>query len=124
MVQSRIKGLGSNPHPIYVIRCSMTMAEYILKILRSQLIVMFSWGFHLPMALPDDKGLRFYVNGFKYSGRVDVVYNDGRDLFEVSLSNGTIVEDVYLDSLVNVIDGLVERTDNYKERIETEYQIH
>lgn len=102
----------------------MTMAEYILKILRSQLIVMFSWGFHRPMALPNDKGLRFYVNGFKYSGRVDVVYNDGRDLFEVSLSNGTIVEDVYLDSLVNVIDGLVERTDNYKERIETEYQIH
>ena len=100
------------------------MAEYILKILRSQLIVMFSWGFHRPMALPNDKGLRFYVNGFKYSGRVDVVYNDGRDLFEVSLSNGTIVEDVYLDSLVNVIDGLVERTDNYKERIETEYQIH
>lgn len=85
---------------------------------------MFSWGFHRPMALPNDKGLRFYVNGFKYSGRVDVVYNDGRDLFEVSLSNGTIVEDVYLDSLVNVIDGLVERTDNYKERIETEYQIH
>ena len=124
MVQSRIKGLGSNPHPIYVIKCSMTMAEYILKILCSQLIVMFSWGFHRPMALPDDKGLRFYVNGFKYSGRVDVVYNDGRDLFEVSLSNGTIVEDVYLDSLVNVIDGLVERTDNYKERIETEYQIH
>ena len=102
----------------------MTMAEYILKILRSQLIVMFSWGFHRPMALPNDKGLRFYVNGFKYSGRVDVVYNDGRDLFEVSLSNGTIVEDVYLDSLVNIIDGLVERTDNYKERIETEYQIH
>lgn len=100
------------------------MAEYILKILRSQLMVVFSWGFHRPMALPDDKGLRFFVNGFKYSGRVDVVYNDGRDLFEVLLSNGTIVEDVYLDSLVNVIDGLVERTDNYKERIETEYQIH
>ena len=58
----------------------MTMAEYILKILRSKLIVMFSWGFHRPMALPNDKGLRFYVNGFKYSGRVDVVYNDGRDL--------------------------------------------
>ena len=100
------------------------MAEYIMKILRSQLMVMFSWGFHRPMALPDDKGLRFYVNGFKYSGRVDVVYNDGRDLFEVSLSNGTIVEDVYLDSLVYVIDGLVERVNNYKTRVEDEYQIH
>lgn len=101
----------------------MTMAEYILKILRSQLIVMFSWGFHRPMALPNDKGLRFYVNGFKYSGRVDVVYNDGRDLFEVSLSNGTIVEDVYLDCLVNVIDGLVERVDNYAERVNAEYKL-
>lgn len=84
---------------------------------------MFSWGFHRPMALPNDKGLRFYVNGFKYSGRVDVVYNDGRDLFEVSLSNGTIVEDVYLDCLVNVIDGLVERVDNYAERVNAEYKL-
>ena len=100
------------------------MAEYIMRILRGNLMVVLSWGFHRPMALPEDKGLRFYVEGFKYQGVVDVIYNDGRDLFEVLLSNGTIVEDVYLDSLVNVIDGLVERTDNYKERIETEYQIH
>ena len=100
------------------------MAEYILKILRSQLMVMFSWGFNKPQRLPDDKGLRFYVNGFKYKGMVDVEYNDGRDLFEVSLGDGTLIEDVYLDCLVNVIDGLVERVDDYKERVETEYQIH
>ncbi len=100
------------------------MAEYIMKILRSQLMVMFSWGFNKPQRLPDDKGLRFYVNGFKYQGMVDVVYNDGRDLFEVSLGDGTLIEDVYLGCLVNVIDGLVERVDDYKERVETEYQIH
>ena len=97
------------------------MAEYILKILRSQLMMMFSWGFNKPQRLPDNKGLKFHVNGFKYKGAVNVVYNDGRDLFEVSLENGTVVEDVYLDSLVSVIDGLVEKVDNYKERVEIEY---
>lgn len=99
------------------------MAEYIITILRSQLVVVFSWGFHRPMALPNDKGLSFYVNGFLYKGKVDVIYNAGRDLFEVSLENGTVVEDVYLDSLVSVIDGLVERVDNYEERVNAEYKL-
>ena len=101
----------------------MTMAEYILTILRSQLMIVFSWGFYHPMALPDNKGLRFYVNGFKYSGHVDVIYNEGRDLFEVSLSDGTCVEDIYLDNLVAVIDGLVERCDCYEKKIKREYNI-
>lgn len=48
----------------------------------------------------------------------------GSDLFEVSLNNGTKVEDVYLDSLVNVIDNLVEKTENYRERVEQEYNVH
>ena len=99
------------------------MAEYILTILRSQLMIVFSWGFHHPMALPDNKGLRFHVNGFKYSGHVDVIYNEGRDLFEVLLSNGTCVEDVYLNNLVAVSDGLVERCDNYEKKIKREYNI-
>ena len=87
----------------------MDMAEYIMTILRSQLMVVCSWGFHLPQRHPDNKGLRFHVEGYKYKGVVDVVYNDARDLFEVTLSDGTCVGDVYLDCLVNVIDGLVER---------------
>ena len=99
------------------------MAEYILKIFHSQLMLVFSWGFNKPQRLPDNKGLRFHVNGFKYQGAVDVVYNDGRDLFEVSLANGTCGEDVYLDSLVSVIDGLVERVDNYEERVNAEYKL-
>ena len=87
-------------------------------------MVVFSWGFHRPSALPNNKGLRFQVHGFKYQGGVEVVYNEWRDLFEVSLSDGTLVEDVYLGNLVAVIDGLVERVDNYKEKVETEYDIH
>lgn len=100
------------------------MAEYIMQILHSQLMVVFSWGFNNPKRLPEDKGLSFLVNGFKYTGKVKVIYNEGADLFDVHLADGTTVEDVYLDSLVNVIDCLVERTDDYKERLEKEYGIH
>ena len=100
------------------------MAEYIMQTLRSQLVVVFSWGFNSPKRLPEDKGLSFLVNGYKYTGKVKVIYNEGADLFDVHLADGTTVEDVYLDSLVNVIDCLVERTDDYKERLEKEYGIH
>ena len=89
------------------------MAEYIMQILRSQLVVVFSWGFNTPMRLPDDKGLRFLVNGYLHQGAVEVIYNAGADLFVVNTLNadGSIkqqVEDVYLDCLVNVIDKMVE----------------
>lgn len=97
------------------------MAEYIMAILRSQLMVVFSWGFHHPTALPDDRGLAFEVNGFLYKGRVEVIYNNGADLFEVHLSDGRIEADVYADYLVNVIDGMVERCENYKVRVKQEY---
>lgn len=97
------------------------MAEYILQILRSRLMVVFSWGFHRPTALPDNKGLSFMVDGFKYQGRVQVIYNEGTDLFEVHLENGRIEEDVYLEQLVNVIDGMVERCDDYDKHILATY---
>ena len=101
------------------------MAEYILQILRSQLMVVFSWGFHNPQRLPNDKGLRFNVQGFKYQGEVEVVYVEGKDLFEVNLTNiGAKVEDVYLDNLVSVIDNLVEKTSNYKQSVEEEYGLN
>ncbi|MBQ5719634.1 MAG: hypothetical protein IIV65_03700 [Alistipes sp.] len=100
------------------------MAEYILQILRSRLMVVFSWGFHRPTALPDNKGLSFMVDGFKYQGRVQVIYNEGTDLFEVHLENGRIEEGVYLDQLVNIIDGMVERCDNYDKRISDAYSIN
>ena len=94
-----------------------------MTILRSQLMVVFSWGFNSPKRLPDDKGLRFNVEGFKYRGVVEVIYNIGSDLFEVHLSDGTKVEDVYLDNLVEVIDNLVEKTSNYEQRVQQEYAL-
>lgn len=104
----------------------MNMAEYILSILKSQIFVLLSWGFHRPVRL--ENGIRFQVQGFIHKGTVEVIYNEGLDLFEVRTlyADGSIKqkeEDVYLDCLVNVIDGMVERTPNYKERVEQEYQL-
>lgn len=100
------------------------MAEYILQILRTQLMVVFSWGFSSPRKLPDDKGLSFIVNGFMYQGKVTVIYDKSTDLFNVTLENGESEEGVYLDCLVNVIDGMVERCDNYRQTVECYYHLN
>ena len=88
-------------------------------------MVVFSWGFNNPIAITN--GLRFKVEGFKLKGTVEVVYNESSDLFDVRLiKNGKVVElveGVYFDSLVDVIDYRVEKVDNYKERVEAEYSI-
>ena len=101
----------------------MEMAQYIMNILKAKLMVVWSWGFNSPMAIPN--GLRFKVQGFKFRGVVEVVYNESKDLFEVSfIKRGKVVDiitDVYLDMLVDVIDNKVEKTADYKERVEREY---
>jgi hypothetical protein len=101
------------------------MANYIMKILRSYAMVVFSWEFNSPIA--NANGLRFKVQGFKFKGSVEVEYNEATDLFNVRLiKNGKVVElieDVYLDSLVGVIDYRVEKVDNYKQRVINTYSI-
>lgn len=98
----------------------MEMAAYILSIFRTQPMIVFSWGFHGAYAIKD--GLCFSVNGCIHQGEVEVKYDGGVDLFIVNTLNkdGSIKcqeTDVYLDCLVRVIDGMVERCDNYKQRV-------
>ena len=102
----------------------MTMALYILQILRTELMVMMSWGFHSAYAIED--GLAFYVNGYLHKGKVEVVYNDGYDLFTVRIINKdgsikTVQDGVYIDGLVDCIDRLVEKCPNYAERVRETY---
>ena len=103
----------------------MEIAQYIMNILKTKLMVVWSWGFNSPMAIPN--GLHFKVQGFKFRGVVEVVYNEGRDLFEVSfVKRGKVVEvveDIYFDMLVDVIDNKVEKTSDYKKRVEREYSL-
>lgn len=102
------------------------MARFILDILRTDLKKVFSWGFQYPRIIKN--GLRAYVAGFLYEGYIEIKYNRGKDLFEVYTFNedGSVkdnVEDVYLDSLVNVVDDLVERCENYEQRVHELYEI-
>lgn len=105
----------------------MDLANYIFSILKSSRMIMWSWGFSNPKALPNNEGLIFRVNGFKHKGLVKVAYNEGMDLFEVILldkQNNELqrIEDVYFDQLVDVIDEAVEHTPDYTERVKNEYK--
>ena len=88
-------------------------------------MVMFSWGFHQPVAI--ENGLQFKVQGFKFRGVVQVVYNEGRDLFDVRfIKSGKVVntiEGVFFDMLVDTIDDYVEKTSDYEKRVAAEYSI-
>ena len=101
----------------------MEMANYIMSILKTQLMVVWSWGFHKPIAL--ENGLRFNVQGYKFKGVVEVAYNEGRDLFDVRFlkSNKVVktIEGVFFDMLVDTIDDYVERTPDYDKRVAAEY---
>ena len=103
----------------------MEMAKYIMSILRTQLMVVWSWGFNSPMAV--NNGLSFKVQGFKFRGFVEVVYNEGSDLFDVSFCKaGRVVKSVdgvYFDDLVSVIDNFVEKTAGYEEKVKAEYSL-
>ena len=103
----------------------MEMAKYIMSILKTQLMVVWSWGFHKPVAL--ENGLQFRVQGFKFRGVVEVVYNEGRDLFDVSFikANKVVksIDGVFFDMLVDVIDDFVERTPDYDKRVVAECSI-
>jgi hypothetical protein len=101
----------------------MEMAKYIMSILKTQLMVVWSWGLNSPIAI--ENGLRFKVQGFKFHGVVEVKYNEGSDLFDVSfIKAGKVVktiDGVFFDMLVETIDHYVEKTADYEERVRAEY---
>ena len=101
------------------------MAQYIMSILKTQLMVVWSWGFNSPTAVKN--GLRFKVQGYKFRGVVEVVYNEGSDLFDVYFVKGSgvtqSIEGVYFDMLVEVIDNHVEKTSDYEKRVKAEYSL-
>ena len=85
----------------------LKLAGYIWSILRTRPIVMMSWGIDTNTVRPVNLGLEFHVQGFRHTGMVQVILDEGKDLFEIHLipdSEGErkIIEDVYFDMLVSV----------------------
>ena len=64
------------------------MGKYIYSILLSQPTILMSWGFESPVVI--SMGLRFRVNGFLHSGIVEVMYNEGADLFNLTFYNDAV----------------------------------
>lgn len=101
------------------------MANYILSIFKYYLPIVWSWGMCNAVAI--ENGLRFTVNGYLHQGKVEVLYDEGYDLFRVRLLNPdgsvkTEQDGIYIDGLVDTIDSLVERCENYKQRVEQDYK--
>ena len=98
------------------------MAAYIWKILTVNPSIPMSWGVDPNSLISSEDALEFHVQGFLFTGNVRVVYIEGTDLFEVYLYNddGSLqerIQDVYLDTLTDVIDEKVEKTADYDTKV-------
>lgn len=94
-----------------------TMASYIHSILKSQPIVLMSWGSHSFQAL--ENGLSFIVNGFIYKGKVIIRYNEGDDLFDIYIGKEKH-SGVFFDELVSFLDMKIEKDcgkSQYEEKV-------
>ena len=106
----------------------LKLAGYIWSILKTQPVIVMSWGVDMDTIKPVKGGLEFHVKGFKHKGMVKIIPDEGKDLFEIHLipdSEGekNVIEDVYLDMLVSIIDENVKQTDDYEKRISDTYDI-
>ena len=105
------------------------IAGYILSIFRTNPFIVMSWGINPASIEVVDLGVKFHVQGFKHKGFVQVVLNEGEDLFEVTLiseeGENTLktIEHIFVDNLISIIDDAVEKCENYEERISQEYGI-
>ena len=102
----------------------MEMAKYILSIFKFYLPIVFSWGISHPQAI--ENGLRFHVQGYLHKGLVEVIYDEGYDLFRVRTlnPNGSVKEErdgIYVDGLVDCIDRMVEKVPDYEQRVRQTY---
>ena len=107
---------------------SREIAGYILSIFRSNPFVVMSWGINPASITIVEVGVKFHVQGFIHTGYVQVVLNEGEDLFEVTLISEKgetlkTIEHIFVDNLICVIDEAVEKCENYEERISQEYGI-
>ena len=92
----------------------------INELLNSRLNVVFSWGTHNKRAIPD--GVRFDVQGFKYTGEVKITFDYARShankksTFKVQIGDD-VSTGITAEELINFIDERVELVDNYEEAV-------
>ena len=102
------------------------MCRYIWNDALQRSIKTLSWGVDFPRVKVIENGTEFHFQGFKITGVIRVQYVEGSDLFKVTIipdnkQEAIIIEDVYIDQLVSVIDENVEHCENYEKRVSEEY---
>ena len=75
-----------------------------------------SWGVDMDTIKPVKGGLEFHVQGFKHTGMVQIILDEGKDLFEIHLIPDSEGER-------KIIDENVDKTDDYEKRISDTYDI-
>ena len=92
----------------------------INDILDSRLNVVWSWGLHNKRATTD--GVRFDVQGFKFTGEVKITFDYARShankksTFKVQIGDD-VSTGVTAENLIDFIDERVEKVDNYEEAV-------
>lgn len=87
-----------------------------------------SWGVDFVRVKVIKNGTEFHVQGLKIIGNVKIQYVEGSDLFKVTIipdeqqEKTIIIENVFLDKLVSVIDENLRNCENYEKRISEEYK--
>ena len=89
-------------------------------ILSSRMNVIMSWGLHNKRVITD--GVRFDVQGFKFTGEVKITFDysrsvkNGETIFKVVIGE-QVYTGVKAEELIDFIDERVEKVDNYEEAV-------
>ena len=59
------------------------LAKYIWSVLRMQIAIFISWGVNPESMKVIEGGLEFHCLGFKHTGTVRIILDEGADLFEI-----------------------------------------
>ena len=92
----------------------------INNILISRMSVIMSWGLHNKRVITD--GVRFDVQGFKFTGEVKITFDYARShankksTFKVQIGDN-VSTGVTAEELIDLVDERVEKVDNYEEAV-------
>ena len=98
------------------------IANYIWQILKTRIQIIMSWGIDPSRARVINCGMEIHVQGFLHTGFLQITLNEGTDLFEITLLSESretmkFIDGIYLDCLIDTIDRVVEKCENYEQRV-------
>ena len=104
----------------FIARQQRIITAAINGILSSRMNIIMSWGLHNKRVITD--GVRFDVQGFKFTGEVKIIFDfdrsqeNGKATFNVQIGDD-VSTGVTDDELIGFIDERVEKVDNYEEAV-------